>query len=137
MEHLEHNQKVLSEDVDAMKGKLDQLFELMQALTRKENDPPSAENNGNVPVEGSSSLPSPMPVIIPVKNSQGSLTIQNGQTSNQTVPVNAHSDVKSAQMYQALEERLKVVEGFIAYGVDALDMCLVPDVVIPLKFKVP
>ncbi|MCI75711.1 gag-protease polyprotein, partial [Trifolium medium] len=33
------------------------------------------------------------------------------------------------------EEGLKVVEGFSAYGFDALDMCLVPDVVIPPKFK--
>ncbi|MCI23836.1 hypothetical protein A2U01_0045018 [Trifolium medium] len=40
-------------------------------------------------------------------------------------------------MYRALEERLKAVEGFSAYGVDAMDMCLVPDVVIPPKFKVP
>ncbi|MCI26846.1 hypothetical protein A2U01_0048043, partial [Trifolium medium] len=109
MEHLERNQKVLSEDVDAMKGKLDQLFELMQALTNKKNDPPSTENNGNTSVEGISSLPPPMLIIIPVKNSQGSPAIQNGQTSNKAVPVNAHSDVESAQMYRALEERLKVV----------------------------
>jgi hypothetical protein len=40
-------------------------------------------------------------------------------------------------MYRALEERLKVVEGFNAYGLDAMDMCLVPDVVIPPKFNVP
>ncbi|MCI65045.1 hypothetical protein A2U01_0086303, partial [Trifolium medium] len=40
-------------------------------------------------------------------------------------------------MYRALEERLKVVEGYSVYGVDALDMYLVPDVVIPLKFKAP
>ncbi|MCI38468.1 hypothetical protein A2U01_0059696, partial [Trifolium medium] len=116
---------------------LDQLFELMQALTNKENDPPSAKNNGNASVEGSSSLPPPMHVIIPVKNSQGSPTIQNRQTSSQAVPVNAHPDVESVQMYRALEERLKVVEGFSAYGIDALDMCLVSDVVIPPKFKVP
>ncbi|MCI86980.1 hypothetical protein A2U01_0108261, partial [Trifolium medium] len=65
MEHLEHNQKVLSEDIDAMKGKLDQLFELMQALTNKEKDPPPAENIGDASVEGSSSLPPPMSVMIP------------------------------------------------------------------------
>ncbi|MCH80909.1 gag-protease polyprotein, partial [Trifolium medium] len=95
-----------------------------------------------------------MPIIIPVtnKNSQGSPTIQIGQTSsghaiegtplesltpNPTVPINAHPDVESAQMYRALEERLKAVEGFSAYGADTLDICLVPDVVIPLKYKVP
>ena len=39
--------------------------------------------------------------------------------------------------YKDLEERLKVVEGFDAFEVDALEMGLVPDVVIPAKFKVP
>ena len=39
--------------------------------------------------------------------------------------------------YKALEERLKAVEGFDAFEVDALEMGLVPDVVIPPKFKVP
>ena len=39
--------------------------------------------------------------------------------------------------YKALEERFKVVEGYDAFDVDALEMGLVPDVVIPPKFKVP
>ena len=39
--------------------------------------------------------------------------------------------------YKALEERLKAVEGFDAFELDALEMGLVPDVVIPPKFKVP
>ncbi|MCI74209.1 hypothetical protein A2U01_0095473, partial [Trifolium medium] len=55
---------------------------------------------------------------------------------NQAVPVSAHPDVESAQMYRALEERLKAVECFSAYRVDAMDMCLVPGMVIPPKFKV-
>lgn len=37
--------------------------------------------------------------------------------------------------YKILEERLKVVKGFNVFEVDALGMCLVPDVVIPPKFK--
>ena len=37
-----------------------------------------------------------------------------------------------------LEERLKVVEGGRDYAfTDMEELCLVPDVVIPLKFKVP
>ena len=39
--------------------------------------------------------------------------------------------------YKALEERLKVVEGYDAFNVDSLEIGLVPDVVIPQKFKVP
>ena len=38
--------------------------------------------------------------------------------------------------YKALEERLKVMEGYDAFNVDALEMVLVPYVVIPSKFKV-
>lgn len=37
--------------------------------------------------------------------------------------------------YKILEERLKVVKGFNIFGVDAMGVCLVPDVVIPQKFK--
>ncbi|PNX69264.1 hypothetical protein L195_g056623, partial [Trifolium pratense] len=40
-------------------------------------------------------------------------------------------------MYRAFEERLKVVEGFSVYGVDAMNMCLILDVAIPPKFNVP
>ena len=37
-----------------------------------------------------------------------------------------------------IEERLRVVEGFDDYSfADMTDLCLVPDVVIPPKFKVP
>ena len=39
--------------------------------------------------------------------------------------------------YKALEERLKVVEGFKAFEVDPLKMGLVPDMVISPKFKLP
>lgn len=39
--------------------------------------------------------------------------------------------------YKALEERLNAIEGLNVFGVDALKMCLVPDVVIHPKFKTP
>ena len=39
--------------------------------------------------------------------------------------------------YKALEEMLEFVEGYDAFDVDALEMGLVPDVIIPSKFKVP
>lgn len=34
-----------------------------------------------------------------------------------------------------LDERLKVIEGHDAFDLDALNMCLVPGLIIPLKFK--
>ncbi|XP_058763854.1 uncharacterized protein LOC131637289 [Vicia villosa] len=50
---------------------------------------------------------------------------------------NVMEDSKDNNQIKALEERLKAVEGYDTFEVGALEMCLVPDVVIPPKFKVP
>ncbi|XP_050897112.1 uncharacterized protein LOC127103924 [Lathyrus oleraceus] len=39
--------------------------------------------------------------------------------------------------YQLLDERIRAIEGFSAYNMDAKDLCLVPNVVVPPKFKAP
>lgn len=39
--------------------------------------------------------------------------------------------------YQILEEEIHVIEGFSAHGLNARELCLVPNVVLPQKFKVP
>ncbi|XP_050909909.1 uncharacterized protein LOC127123752 [Lathyrus oleraceus] len=39
--------------------------------------------------------------------------------------------------YQLLDDIIRVIEGFSAFGIDARDFCLVPNVVLPQKFKVP
>lgn len=44
-------------------------------------------------------------------------------------------DVK--EKYQTLEKRLRAMEGNDVFGVAAMDMCLVPDLVLPKKFKTP
>ncbi|XP_022736187.1 uncharacterized protein LOC111289419 [Durio zibethinus] len=47
-------------------------------------------------------------------------------------------DTSAREKMKLLEERLRAVEGMNFYGsTDAADLCLVPDVVIPTKFKVP
>ncbi|XP_050916507.1 uncharacterized protein LOC127131638 [Lathyrus oleraceus] len=38
--------------------------------------------------------------------------------------------------YQRLEDRIRAIEGFSSFGIDARDLCLVPNVVLPQKFKV-
>jgi len=46
--------------------------------------------------------------------------------------------VEGREKLDLIEERLKAVKGFGYYPfVDMTDLCLVPDVVIPPKFKVP
>lgn len=54
-------------------------------------------------------------------------------------PTDAHpmTNVKSTEKYCSLEEGLKMVEGFNAFGVDALDICLVLEWLFPPKFKEP
>jgi hypothetical protein len=90
-----------------------------------------------------------MPIVIPVANetppAQGTPTVQNENTTpcstaegcailGQSATTNTPQDEGSTPMYRSLEERLKVVEGFSAYGFDVMDMCLVPDVVVLPKF---
>ncbi|RDX85840.1 hypothetical protein CR513_32900, partial [Mucuna pruriens] len=41
------------------------------------------------------------------------------------------------ERWRFLEERLRIVEGTEKYGLDAADLCLVPDVVLPTDFKTP
>ncbi|XP_050909349.1 uncharacterized protein LOC127123143 [Lathyrus oleraceus] len=38
--------------------------------------------------------------------------------------------------YQLLDDRIRAIEGFSTFGIDARDLCLVPNVVLPQKFKV-
>ncbi|XP_050914720.1 uncharacterized protein LOC127129610 [Lathyrus oleraceus] len=39
--------------------------------------------------------------------------------------------------YQLLDDRIRAIEGFSAFGIDTRDLCLVPNAVLPQKFKVP
>ncbi|RDY10066.1 hypothetical protein CR513_05471, partial [Mucuna pruriens] len=50
---------------------------------------------------------------------------------------NQKEDFEGNERWRFLDERLRVVEGIDRYGVDAVDLCLVPDVVLPTDFKVP
>ena len=49
----------------------------------------------------------------------------------------AGEDEEAKGKIRALEERVKAMEGSSEFGLDALDMCLVSDIVLPPKFKVP
>ena len=46
-------------------------------------------------------------------------------------------DVAAQKMCKELVEQVKELRGNNVVGMSAMDMCLVPDVVIPPKFKVP
>lgn len=49
-----------------------------------------------------------------------------------------HEDIKGMKgNFQILEKRLREMEGDKVFGVDAREMCLVPGLIIPVKFKTP
>lgn len=54
-----------------------------------------------------------------------------------TYPIVTIVETRVEDKYKILEERLRVVEGFNIFGVDIVGMWLVPNVVIPQKFKTP
>ncbi|XP_073219715.1 uncharacterized protein [Cicer arietinum] len=92
-------------------------------------------------------------VVNPMENNPNHLNPQNTQPS-ENIPYiapqvphfdtngNWHQphigdDTQSKEKFHVLEERIKAIEGYNVYGLEAFDMCLVPDVTIPAKFKVP
>ncbi|RDX88714.1 hypothetical protein CR513_29643, partial [Mucuna pruriens] len=44
---------------------------------------------------------------------------------------------QTEEKWRFLKERLQAIEGVDWYGLDAVDLCLVPDVVLPTDFKTP
>ncbi|XP_050896201.1 uncharacterized protein LOC127102925 [Lathyrus oleraceus] len=58
---------------------------------------------------------------------------QYGQIVGQMI----NPDQNRQENYRLLDERIIAIDDFSAYGMDAKDLCLVPNVVLPPKFKAP
>lgn len=71
-----------------------------------------------------------------VEDPQFGYFMPNPLEENMMTHSGAHMDTEFAYIYLVLEEQLRLVGGFNVYGLDALDMRLVPNVAIPPKFKV-
>src|SRR3954466_14577984 len=56
--------------------------------------------------------------------------------TQQSIP-NSREDSKGSEQIKALEERLKVIEGYDVFDVNTFEMSLVSDLTIPHKFKIP
>src|ERR1043165_9316968 len=63
--------------------------------------------------------------------------MQNPQGTNSMVNTRAPQDTEARRMCLDLKEQLRVLKGNDTIGLDATDLCLVSDVVIPPKFKMP
>ncbi|RDX81403.1 hypothetical protein CR513_37931, partial [Mucuna pruriens] len=64
------------------------------------------------------------------------ITIENMQACNITF-MDRLEDPRSQERWRYLEERLKAIKRVERYRFEAADLCLVPDVIIPHKIKIP
>ncbi|XP_050887174.1 uncharacterized protein LOC127092358 [Lathyrus oleraceus] len=157
MDPLEQSHIALRGDVDSMKNQLDQLVEAMIALEKREDNIQQTavvENVIPAPVNGPTQ---PQLVRTPVDNSivQEHHVVQDSSrhdvveyhifafsvpdSHGTSLVVNAEQsqDGEIAKRCCVLEKRLKAVEGQDTLELNALDMCLVPGLVIPAKLKTP
>ncbi|XP_050893356.1 uncharacterized protein LOC127099608 [Lathyrus oleraceus] len=157
MDSLEQSHIALRGDVDSMKNQLDQLVEAMIVLAKREDNIQQTaviENVIPAPVNGPTQ---PQLVRTPIDNSivQERHVVQDSSRhddveyhsfafsvpdSHGTSPVvNAEQpqDDEIAKICCVLEKRLKAIEGQDTLELNALDMCLVPGLVILAQFKAP
>ncbi|XP_050918694.1 uncharacterized protein LOC127136143 [Lathyrus oleraceus] len=167
MDQLEQNQAAMREDMTTVKAQMDQLVEALQALARGQEEMRQANlraSNANpavvtIPVNPPGGAGTPAVTQPPPK--RGPVYQNANQTFN--IPANerfqpeideqqdAFFTTKAYSVYEAfglsptdierrfqmMEERFKAMQGPDTFGLDAADLCLVPDVKIPPKFKVP
>lgn len=167
MDQLEQNQAAMREDMTTVKAQMGQLVESLPALARGQEEMRqanlrvSAANPAVVtipvnPPGGPGTLAVAQPPL-----ERGPMYQNDNQTFN--IPANGRfqpeiddqqdaffttkvdsvyeafgpSPVDLERRFQMMEDRFKAMQGPDTFGLDAADMCLVPNVKIPPKFKVP
>ncbi|XP_050875217.1 uncharacterized protein LOC127078839 [Lathyrus oleraceus] len=155
---MEQNQFTLKADVDVIKNQLDQLVEAMTTLARREDNIQLTIFTENVIPPQVNNLAQTQPVQNPVKDQiiqerpivrdghsfcdaieyhSFSFSVQNSQGEVPLRKPKDPRDMKVVERFQVLEEKLKAIEGHDAFGLNASDMCLVPGLIMPPKFKAP
>ncbi|CAL5189196.1 unnamed protein product [Lathyrus oleraceus] len=167
MDQLKQNQVAMREDMTTVKAQMGQLVEALQALTRGQEEMrqtnlrASAANPAVVTIPANPLGGVGTPVVAQPPPGRGLVYQNAAQTFN--IPANGrfqpemddqqdafftikadsvyeafgHSPVDLERRFQIMDERFKAMQGPDTFGLDAADMCLVPDVKIPPKFKVP
>ncbi|CAL5196203.1 unnamed protein product [Lathyrus oleraceus] len=157
MDPLKQNHIALRGDVDSMKNQVDQLVEAMIALEKREDNIQQTavvENVIPAPINGPTQ---PRLLRTPVNNSivqerhivqdpsrhdaveyhNFAFSVPDSHGTSLVVNAEQPQDDEIAKRCCVLEKRLKAIEGQDTLEPNALDMCLVPGLVIPPKFKVP
>ncbi|XP_050896634.1 uncharacterized protein LOC127103415 [Lathyrus oleraceus] len=159
MDPLEQSHITLRGDVDSMKNQIDQLVEAMIALEKREDNIQRTAVIENVIPPIVNDLTQPQLVQTPVDSSvvQERHIVRDGGSSYHDA-VEYHSfaffaqdshgtflmvnterpqDDEIVERCFVLDKRLKAIKGQDTLELNALNMCLVPGLVIPAKFKVP
>ncbi|XP_050875933.1 uncharacterized protein LOC127079593 [Lathyrus oleraceus] len=166
MDQLEQNQSVMREDITTVKAQMDHLVEALQALDRGQEEMHQANLRAVAANPDVVTIPvNPLggagtPIVAQPPPERGPIYQNATQTFN--IPVNRrvqpeiddHQDAfftikvdsvydnfgpSSADLerrFHMMEDRFKAMEGPDTFGLDAVDMCLVPGVKIPAKYKV-
>ncbi|CAL5193211.1 unnamed protein product [Lathyrus oleraceus] len=153
---MEQNQFASKTNVDLMKKQLDQLVEAMTTLARREDNIQQTTVTENVIPPQVNNLAQTQPVQIPIEKQvrqerptvrdehsscdaieyhSFAFSAQNSQREVPVMKVKDPRDVEVAGRFKVLKEKLKAIEGHDAFGLNALDMCLVPGLILPPKFK--
>ncbi|XP_050916256.1 uncharacterized protein LOC127131373 [Lathyrus oleraceus] len=162
MEQLQENQVVLQEEVSQMRSQMRQLMETIQAVARgqeimakMQEEMNQRASTTNPPTPRTVENPTPVPQVDPPININAPGGVPNDnprphalETDDQLdaffIPRDASQDDafgsatnKVERKVKAIEEKLKAMGSTDILGLDAAEMCLVPGVIIPAKFKVP
>ncbi|XP_050896973.1 uncharacterized protein LOC127103781 [Lathyrus oleraceus] len=135
MDQLEQNHAAMREDMTTLKAQMGQLVEALQALAGGQEEMRQANLRAFTA--------NPVVVTIPVNPPGGAGTPPVAQPpprrgqADSVYEAFGPSPIDLERRFQMMEERFKAMQGPVTFGLDAADMCLVPDVKIPPKFKVP
>ncbi|CAL5211971.1 unnamed protein product [Lathyrus oleraceus] len=157
MDPLEQSHIALRGDVDSLKNQIDQLVEAMITLAKREDNIQHTAVVENVMLALVNGSTQPQLVRTPVDNSviqehyivrdssyhdaveyhNFAFSEPNSHGTSLVVNTEQPQDDEIAKRCHVLEKRLKAIKRQDTVELNALGMCLVPDLVIPPKFKVP
>ncbi|RDY14360.1 hypothetical protein CR513_00583, partial [Mucuna pruriens] len=132
MEALEQRNEELRSELTQIK---EQMAKVLEYLAR---EPPQVQNTPNYPPGYTPPPPWNAQEEQPPPNDgpNGPTPGAGPQGPNRTAQTQRDTP-EAEEKWRFLEERLRIVEGIDKYGLDAADLCLVPDVVLPTDFKAP
>lgn len=153
----------MENEIEEIKGSIAKLTEMMQALLTKEKPTPTVEEpivvearrpgafwaefgpQGFGPttgraLEGGPSINATVKEPRPKDDGPPPLVEDDPQYMFYTSDNEERGAIETglgSEQLQTLEKRLRAIEGNDIFGASAMDMCLVPELVLPSKFKTP